>query len=67
MIKRLVWEWLRYYGPGNRSGRAVDQLLGVSHTYVQKLVREFATDSSRMEWMERSYGRPTFEQLRRAV
>ena len=40
--------------------------LGVSHAYIQKLVREFVTDPSKIEQEVRSLHLATFEQLRRA-
>jgi hypothetical protein len=51
---------------GLGSGRVVAWRLGVSHTYIQKLVREFALDPSKMERLQRTYGEATFEQLSRA-
>jgi hypothetical protein len=38
-IKRLVWEWHISTAP-KESGRALARRLGVSHTYVRKLVRK---------------------------
>jgi hypothetical protein len=54
VIKRLVWQWFTYRGPGKWSARAVGRRLGVSHTYIQKLVHEFVTDSSKIELAVRS-------------
>src|SRR5262245_15963998 len=66
IIKRLTWQWFTHCGPEKCSARTVARWLGVSHTYVQKLVREFARDPSRMRREVRSYGLATFEQLYRA-
>jgi len=44
VIRRLVWQWFACGGPKKWSGRAVARRLGISHTYVQKLVREFKAD-----------------------
>ncbi len=66
MIRRLVWQWFTYQGPGKWSARAVGRRLGVSHTYIQKLVREFAVDPSKIERVVRSSHPATFEQLSRA-
>lgn len=66
VIKRLVWQWFTYRGPGKWSARAVGRRLGVSHTYIQKLVREFVTDPSKIERAVRSSHPATFEQLSRA-
>ena len=66
VIRRLVWQWFTYRGPGKWSARAVGLRLGVSHTYVQKLVREFVTDPSKIgREVRRSY-LATFEQLNHA-
>jgi hypothetical protein len=48
VIRRLVWQWFMYRGPDKWSGRAVARCLGVSHTWIQKLVREFVTDPSKV-------------------
>jgi len=66
IIRRLVWQWFTYRGPGKWSGRAVGRRLGVSHTYIQKLVREFAIDPSKMQRQQRTYGEANFEHLIRA-
>ncbi len=66
LIKRLVWQWLNSSEPGKWSGRAVARWLDVSHTYIQKLTREFATDPSEMQRESRRHIPATFEQLRRA-
>jgi len=66
VIKRLVWQWFNYYGPGKWSGRAVARRFGVSHTYVQKLVREFGTNPRKMRSVEAAYGEATLGQLARA-
>ena len=58
-IKRLVWRWYSHNGPGatKESGRAVARHLGVSHTYIQKLCREFDIDPSEMQERDRYEGR----------
>lgn len=66
LIRRLVWQWFMYRGPGKWSGRAVSRQLGVSHTYIQKLVREYAADPSSMLYELRLFGPGTFDGLRRA-
>jgi len=45
IIRRLAWQW---YAEPCCSGRDIARRLGVSHTYIQKLFREFATDPSEM-------------------
>ncbi len=66
VIKRLVWQWFTYRGPGKWSGRAVAQRLGVTHTYIQKLVREFVRDPNEMQREVRLHGPATFGHLDRA-
>jgi len=55
-----------YRGRGKWSGRAVSRQLGVSHTYIQKLVREYAADPSSMLRDQRLFGPATLDGLRRA-
>jgi len=40
MIRRFVSWWLTCRDPSGTSGRAWARELGISHTWVQKLVRE---------------------------
>jgi hypothetical protein len=47
VIRRLTWQWFSGQEPCC-SGRELARRLSVSHTYVQKLAREFAVDSSKM-------------------
>jgi hypothetical protein len=64
VIRRLVWQWLNY--PSQKwSARAVGRRLGVSHTYIQKLVREFAEDPREAKRMAQS-SIATFDELSRA-
>jgi hypothetical protein len=49
VIKRLVYQWSNTREPGKWSGRAVARWLRVSHTYIQKLVREFAQNPSEIQ------------------
>jgi hypothetical protein len=65
-IKRLVWQWFTYQGPEKWYARAISRRLGVSHTYFQKLVREFVADPSKIEQAVRSTHPATFDQLSRA-
>jgi hypothetical protein len=60
-----VWQWFTYRGPGKWPARAVARRLGVSHTYVQKLVRRFVADPGRQQRGMVSE-LATFEQLSRA-
>jgi hypothetical protein len=64
VIRRLVWQWLNY--PHHKwSARAVGRRLGVSHTYIQKLVREFLEDPREAKRMAQS-SIATFDELSRA-
>jgi hypothetical protein len=58
-----VWQWFRYGGPLRWPGRTVARRLGISHTYVQKLVREFSADLSRMERQQQGVRLVTFIDL----
>jgi hypothetical protein len=48
MIRRLVFWWFTSRNHTKPSGRAWARELGVSHTWLQKLVREFTADPSEM-------------------
>lgn len=65
MIQRYVFLWLTCRGT-RPSGRAWARELGVSHTWLQKLVRRFQADPSQMLREARRCGDPTFAQLKRA-
>ena len=65
MIQRFVFLWLTCRGT-RPSGRAWARDLGISHTWLQKLVRRFQADPSQMLREARRGGDPTFEQLTRA-
>jgi transposase len=65
MIRRYVFVW--YTGRGSKpSGRAWAKQLGISHTWLQKLVGQFQTDPSEMYREARRYGEPAYAQLTRA-
>ena len=66
IIKRLVWQWFTYRGPGKWSVRGLARWLDVSHTYIQKLVRQFRTDASEMQREALRHTAATFEHLSRA-
>ena len=64
-IRRYVFVW--YTGRGSKpSGRAWAKQLGISHTWLQKLVRQFQTDPSEMYREARRCGEPAYAQLTRA-
>lgn len=64
-IRRYVFLW--YTGRGQKpSGRGWARQLGISHTWLQKLVRQFQADPSEMYREQRRCGEPNFVQLTRA-
>ena len=65
IISRLVYLWFtcRDRGP---SAREWARRLGISHTWMQKLIRQFRADPSQMIREVRLFGLPTFAQLARA-
>ena len=65
MIRRFVFLWLTCRST-RPSGRDWARQLGISHTWLQKLVREFQADPSKMYREQRRSGDPNFAQLSRA-
>lgn len=65
LIKALAWRWYRMKEP-RCGGRQIARWLGVSHTYIQKLVREFDGDTRNIVQQQRAYGQAKFAELRRA-
>jgi biotin operon repressor len=65
MIRRYVLLWLTCRDASRPSGRDWARQLGISHTWLQKLVREFRRDPNKVRRIE-AYGYPTLEQLGRA-
>lgn len=65
MIRHFIFQWLtcRDRKP---SGRAWARDLGISHTWLQELVRRFQADPSEIYQEARRRGDPTFAQLTRA-
>jgi hypothetical protein len=66
MIRRYVFQWLTCRDCRSPSGRSWARQLGVSHTWLQKLVRQFRTDPSEMYREARRCGEPAYAQLTRA-
>jgi hypothetical protein len=65
MIRRYVFHW--YTGRSKKpSGRDWARQLGISHTWLQKLVREFKEDPSEMWRLQAAKGDPRFSDLLRA-
>jgi hypothetical protein len=65
MVRRYVLLWLTCRDASKPSGRAWARELGISHTWLQKLVREFTEDPGEMRRLQ-AYGDPTLAQLNRA-
>jgi len=65
LIKALAWRWYKMKEP-QCGGRQIARWLGVSHTYIQKLVREFNGDMRNIVQQQRAYRLPTFADLARA-
>src|SRR5579859_5504473 len=63
LIRRFVFEWLSCPDLGRPSARAWARALGVSHTWVQKLVRRFQADPSEMQREAQQSGDPSLAQL----
>jgi hypothetical protein len=66
MILRYVFQWLTCRDPNRPSGRAWARQLGVSHTWLQKLVRKCQADPSQMWRLQAARGDPKFAELSRA-
>jgi hypothetical protein len=65
MIRRYVFLW-HTGGSKKPSGRDWARQLGISHTWLQKLVRKFQADSSEMWRLQAAKGDPRFSDLIRA-
>jgi hypothetical protein len=65
LIKTLAWHWHKMKEP-RCGGRQIARWLGVSHTYIQKLVREFDGDTRNILQQQRAHGQATFADLLRA-
>jgi hypothetical protein len=64
MIRRYVFQWFTCRGR-RPSGRSWAQELGISHTWLQKLVRKFEADPTDMYREQRRCGDPSFLRLTR--
>lgn len=65
MIRRFVFQWLTARGK-KPSGRAWARDLGISHTWLQKLVQKFQAAPDEMWRLQKTRGDPRFEDLSRA-
>jgi len=66
MVLRYAFWWYTSRDPNKPSGRDWARQLGVSHTWLQKLVRQFEEDPGEMWELQVAYGDPALEQLSRA-
>jgi hypothetical protein len=66
LIKRFVFQWLTCRDRSRPSGRAWARQLGISHTWIQKLAKQFSTDASEMWELQRFEGDPKLSDLLRA-
>lgn len=66
MIRRFAFHWFTCRDLSKPSGRAWARTLGVSHTWIQKLVREFMADPAEMWRLQAAKGDPRFTELSRA-
>lgn len=65
MIRRYVFQWLTARGR-KPSGRAWARQLGISHTWLQKLVRKYMADPAEMWRLQAAKGDPKFTEFTRA-
>ena len=65
MIRRFVFQWFTCRDRNRPSGRAWDRKLGISHTWLQKLVQEFKADPTKMWRLQRAKGDPKFAEFSR--
>jgi hypothetical protein len=66
MIRRFVWQWLSCRDRNKPSARSWARQLCVSHTWVQKLVKQFQADPNEMQRETLREGDPILAQLSRA-
>lgn len=65
MVRRFAFQWFTCRG-SKPSGREWARALGISHTWLQKLVRQFTADPKEMWRVQAANGDPRFEELSRA-
>jgi hypothetical protein len=63
MIRRFVWQWMTCRDRNKPSARSWAKQLNVSHTWLQKLIREFKKDPAEMWRLQAAHGDPTLAQL----
>jgi hypothetical protein len=66
VVRRYTFWWFVGRDQNKPSGREWARQLGISHTWLQILVREFKQNPDEMWELQVAYGDPTLEQLSRA-
>jgi hypothetical protein len=66
MVRRFAFWWFTCRDPRRPSGRDWARQLGISHTWLQKLIREFEADPDKARELQAAYGDPTLEELNEA-
>jgi hypothetical protein len=66
VIEQLIWQWWLSTEPRKWPAYRVARLLGVSHTWVNKLVKRFRADPDRMRRRMRAFAPANLEKLERA-
>jgi hypothetical protein len=66
MIRRFAFQWFTCRDTSRPSGRDWARQLGISHTWLQKLVQQFQADPSEMRRLQAMRGDPRFADLARA-
>jgi hypothetical protein len=66
MIRRYAFWWYTCRDHNKPSARSWAKELGVSHTWLQKLVRKFQEDPGEIRRLQAAHGDPTLSQLSQA-
>src|ERR1700692_4213241 len=66
IIRRFVYQWHSCRDRNSPPGRSWARQLGISHTWLQRLVREFQEDPIEIQREMRRYGDPTIAELNQA-
>jgi hypothetical protein len=66
IIEQLVWQWWNDPDPRKWPAYRVARFLGVSHTWIAKLVKRFEADPDRMRRRMRAFAPANVEKMQRA-
>jgi hypothetical protein len=66
MVRRFAFWWFTCRDPRRPSGRDWARQLGISHTWLQKLIHEFVADPDKARELQAAYGDPTLAELNEA-